>query len=294
MASDRQWYPPELHPDVIGRWWESAPVATAVAVLDRPAIATRMIPVAAAPALAVLDTFDALDAPSARAFEEIVARFDEPRPDRPRADTLIPEYAWETIDLRLPYPHRGREDITLPEPDLRPWPTPARSVPLPSPPSKSRLRRFLGRAPVATGALAAVGAAAVGIGGLHAYARLRGEPDAPSSAPTIGLVSVFDLRTGMCLSDISAAPSSLDELVAVDCTAEHTHRVAATVAVGATLLEFDAEEVRRQGSEGCANELAAQGLVNQQFLMLQPSPESWADGDRQVVCLAAETGTSAS
>lgn len=332
MASDRKWYPPELHPDVIGRWWEhpvggtSAPTPPAApggtAVLTRPAVHIA----STAPSLSVRDhsagpeEHDALsalrapDSPSAPGAPHAPPTGPAPVVRRPDGDI---------IDLTRPYPHYPAVSgpVTAPVsagtafPDIDPFPpldepvwadspsTPAvaptarttighrapSTRPTP-PPEPGVLRRAVAKAPVASGALAAVTIAAVGIGGVALMAQAQGSTrDSASPEPVSGptLVSVYELGTDMCVG-LDGDDGAISAVLTVPCSSTHTHRVAAMIAVGTAGGAYDPELVLQQATESCGNELAAQGLVDTAYVIIQPSPASWDDGDRRAICLVEE------
>ncbi len=179
-----------------------------------------------------------------------------------------------------------------PAPTARTRPAAARPSTRPStPPQPGFVRRAVAKAPVASGALAAVTVAAVGIGGIALMAQAQGstrDDAAPVASTGPRVVSVYELDTNMCVGLDNSNAGSIADVLSVPCESTHSHRVAAMVAVGTADAAFDPPQILLQATEACGNELAAQGLVDATYVIIQPSSESWAEGDRRAICLVEE------
>lgn len=138
-------------------------------------------------------------------------------------------------------------------------------------------------------AASAVAAAVLLMGGCS------GDDDEPRRDPsgnvteTADAADVFSVRLGDCLGDFADATQVTDVAV-VPCADEHAQEVYATAQVpdGATLPADD--DLRAQAEETCTTEFEAYvGLPYAEsaldFTWLQPTAESWEQGDRELVCL---------
>ncbi len=312
LASDRRWYPPELHPDVVGRWWEhpaavatpttraTAPAETTLAVLDRPIVHIPATPPPSAPEPVVrrpdggiIDLtqpyphYPAVSGPISQPFATRVAASDPivdlfPPLDAPTwADPVVPRTAPEPSAPRDIAP-TARTTTAAPRPSTRP----AR------PPQPGIVRRAVAKAPVASGALAAVTVAAVGIGGIALMAQAQGSTRDDATAPIAStgprVVSVYELDTNMCVGLDDTDAGAIADVLSVPCESAHSHRVAAMVAVGTADAAYDPPQILLQATEACGNELSAQGLVDARYVIIQPSSESWTEGDRRAICLVEE------
>lgn len=237
LASDLRWYPPELHPDVIGRWWESTATASSVVT-----VATQ---------------------PTRAEARTTMAPSVEPTTPRPRTVPLA------TISR------------------------PSRPNRRPAPVARQRPRgpaAVLTRAPAASGALVATVFAAIGVLGVTVMARAQGDDridEPPPAATEPELRSVHELTSGMCV-DLATPSGEVDLVTAVPCELDHTHEVAALLAAAGT--DYDADALLAESTSGCDAALTSQGRPDAEYLILQPSEASWAEGDRRIVCLAPTSG----
>ncbi len=99
---------------------------------------------------------------------------------------------------------------------------------------------------------------------------------------------VFDVRAGDCLGDFGDSEQVTDVSV-VPCDQEHAQEIYATAEVPDGELPSD-DDLRAQAEEVCTAEFETYvGLPYAEsaldFTWLQPTTESWDQGDRELVCL---------
>ena len=99
---------------------------------------------------------------------------------------------------------------------------------------------------------------------------------------------VFDVRAGDCLGDFGNSEQVTDVSV-VPCDQEHAQEIYATAEVPDGELPSD-DDLRAQAEEVCTAEFETYvGLPYAEsaldFTWLQPTTESWDQGDRELVCL---------
>jgi hypothetical protein len=97
----------------------------------------------------------------------------------------------------------------------------------------------------------------------------------------------------MCVESISDTQGSVGEVGIVDCTAEHDGEVFAVFDIeGDDDADFPgSSEVEDQASSGCEDrfeDYVGVSFQESRFLatFLSPTEETWAQGDREVVCFA--------
>jgi hypothetical protein len=119
-----------------------------------------------------------------------------------------------------------------------------------------------------------------------------GEPRRDASGnvtETAGAADVFDVRVGDCLGDFGDS-EQVSDVAVVPCEDEHAQEVYATAQVpdGGDLPSDD--DLQAQAQETCTTQFQAYvGLAYEEsaldFTWLQPTAESWDQGDRELVCL---------
>ncbi|MFI2105049.1 septum formation family protein [Isoptericola sp. NPDC019693] len=184
-------------------------------------------------------------------------------------------------------PVDGLGDLRLPGPgDGDPSPDVARQAPIPAGgrAGAARTRRVAGRAALAVVALAVVGGAvAAGV----TTARERATTPVPAAVAQARDVNAVQLVLGSCLRDVP--PGDVGRVTVVPCTDEHVAQVVGRTdsATGAVWPGHDA--LVRKASADCGPGLLgaagreAEGLS---FVVLVPSEDGWAAGDRTGLCLA--------
>lgn len=117
------------------------------------------------------------------------------------------------------------------------------------------------------------------------------ETDPPETDPPIDtdgeFINVNDLTVGDCWDDPSDTSSSILEVELVDCADPHDNEVylLTDLADGA----YDAERVEIESDAACLDAFFGYvGLVYEEsalgYFTLTPTEDSWAAGDREVIC----------
>ncbi len=101
-----------------------------------------------------------------------------------------------------------------------------------------------------------------------------------------GEVGVFALNVGDCFTDVPTG--TVESIEAVPCAGEHGVEIYHLFDV--SLDSFDEEEVSTSAGDGCL--AAFEGYVGTSYAnsiyyssSLNPSDQSWKQGDREVVCM---------
>lgn len=118
-----------------------------------------------------------------------------------------------------------------------------------------------------------------------------GEPQRDASGnvtETADAADVFDVRVGDCLGDFGDS-QQVEDVAVVPCDGEHAQEVYATGQVPDGDLPGD-DDLQAQAVELCTTEFQTYiGLAYEEsaldFTWLQPTAESWDQGDRELVCL---------
>jgi hypothetical protein len=138
-------------------------------------------------------------------------------------------------------------------------------------------------------ALTACGESAEQSRSASAVASTVASAEASASATAGDMVSVFDLETGDCFD--SAAERTVEEVERIDCAAPHTYEVFAVVEHpgGADDLYPGDEAIASFAGVQCRAEFETFiGLdydsSELSIFYLHPSAETWATGDREVLC----------
>ena len=105
-------------------------------------------------------------------------------------------------------------------------------------------------------------------------------------------VNVFDLRVGDCLDGFTD-DAEISTVRAVPCSEEHTDEVMAAIDLSAEDQFPGAEAVQERAEEACYEEFERfVGMPWDEsqldFGYLAPTEESWADGDREILCTVGD------
>ncbi|MEL7977365.1 septum formation family protein [Isoptericola sp. F-RaC21] len=209
----------------------------------------------------------------------------DPAPDAAR-DPAEPVFAPPTPPGALPA--EGLAELSLPGTDDGPsGPGGARSGAASSGGTRGAVRarrRIAGRAAVAVVALAVVGGAvAIGV----TTARDRAAAPVPAAVTGAREVNAVQLVLGSCLRDLPAG--DVGRVTVAPCADEHAAQV-----VGRTDSAADAEwpghdALVRKASASCGPELlgaAGRDVEGLSYVVLTPSEDGWAAGDRTGLCVA--------
>jgi hypothetical protein len=109
-------------------------------------------------------------------------------------------------------------------------------------------------------------------------------------------VNVFDLRVGDCL-DGFADDTEISTVPAVPCSEEHTDEIMAAIDLSAEDEFPGTEAVQERAEEACHEEFERFVGVpwnesQLDFGFLGPTEESWADGDREILCTVGDPNRS--
>jgi len=119
------------------------------------------------------------------------------------------------------------------------------------------------------------------------------EPD-PDRESSEGTIAAENLKVGDCISDANAQTGDVTTFKAVDCDEPHDGEVY-------TLIRLEGDEdakppseafINGKGQRGCRARLRRQATAKAfrdprlGFKFVYPTPESWAEGDRHITCVA--------
>jgi hypothetical protein len=105
-------------------------------------------------------------------------------------------------------------------------------------------------------------------------------------------VNVFDLRVGDCL-DGFADDTEISTVRAMQCSEEHTDEIMAAIDLSAEDEFPGAETVQERAEEDCHEQFERFVGVpwdesQLDFGFLAPTEQSWADGDREILCTVGD------
>lgn len=119
-----------------------------------------------------------------------------------------------------------------------------------------------------------------------------GSGSAPSATSTSGAsTDVFQVKVGDCLND-AAVEGEVSTVPTVDCAQPHDSEAFASIA----MAEGDfpgAAAVKTQSEDGCTAQFnkfvgVDYGSSTLEYSYYYPTAESWAQGDREILCLIAD------
>ena len=121
-----------------------------------------------------------------------------------------------------------------------------------------------------------------------------GDDDKPANTPNTGTVTANELKSGDCISDANSTLGDVTTFDAVACDMPHDGEVFTLIVLpGAEGAKYPgADEVTGKGQRGCRARLRRQATAEAfkdkllGFKFVYPTPASWADGDREITCLA--------
>lgn len=121
------------------------------------------------------------------------------------------------------------------------------------------------------------------------------EPEAePARDSSEGTIDAADLKVGDCIRDANARTGDVTTFEAVDCDEPHDGEVY-------TLIRLEGDDdakppseafINGKGQRGCRARLRRQATAKAfrdpqlGFKFVYPTPESWAEGDRDITCVA--------
>ena len=121
-----------------------------------------------------------------------------------------------------------------------------------------------------------------------------GDDDKQASKPSTGTVTANELKSGDCISDANSTLGDVTTFDAVACDTPHDGEVFTLIVLpGAKGAKYPgADAVTGKGQRGCRARLRRQATAKAfkdkllGFKFVYPTPASWADGDREITCLA--------
>jgi len=304
IASDGQWYPPELHPDV------RVPAAVAVEdpVVPRATAfdASPALPAANGAAVATAAYIEAKNGTATRTplaptdFEQAVRELRAPKvrspevkarghkPDRSKWQRRAPAMALGlgtlVVIIALARGH-----------DVRPSLNSATATTVPADPTTSTVtsaQRVAATAAVTTPA-SGVATSAAGATATSPTTTRSGTTTSTTAAKIAPkVVSVFDLVKGNCVDGAGLTDGLVTTVRVVDCSEVHTHEVYYSARYPEAT--FDATKISNYANDTCLAQFATYVGIDYarsryQYLHIVPTQESWTrDNDRDIVCVAFE------
>ncbi len=109
-------------------------------------------------------------------------------------------------------------------------------------------------------------------------------------------VDVFDLRVGDCLDGFTD-DSQIREITALPCSEEHTDEIMAAIDLSDEDEYPGTEAMQERADEACYEEFEEFVGVRWEdsqldYGFLAPTEESWAEGDRQILCTVGDPNRS--
>ncbi|MDQ3722378.1 MAG: septum formation family protein [Actinomycetota bacterium] len=128
-------------------------------------------------------------------------------------------------------------------------------------------------------------------GGVSAGGNAKQEP---SDKPSKGNVTAGGLKVGDCISDANSRTGDVTTFEAVDCDEPHDGEVYTLIKLkGGENAKPPAEAfINGKGQRGCRARLRRQATPRAfkdrqlRFKFVYPTPASWAEGDRDITCVA--------
>lgn len=116
----------------------------------------------------------------------------------------------------------------------------------------------------------------------------------PSGEPSEGTVQAADLKVGDCIRDANSRTGDVTTFEAVPCDEPHDGEVYTLIRLeGGPKAKPPSEAfINGKGQRGCRarlrRQLTAKAFRDPQlgFKFVYPTPESWAEGDREITCVA--------
>jgi len=116
----------------------------------------------------------------------------------------------------------------------------------------------------------------------------------PARESKQGTITAGGLKVGDCISDANSRTGDVTMFVGVKCDARHDGEVYTLITLeGGEAARIPSEAfINGKGQRGCRARLKRQTTARQfrdrqlGFKFVYPTPESWAEGDREITCVA--------
>ena len=116
----------------------------------------------------------------------------------------------------------------------------------------------------------------------------------PARESTEGTISAADLKVGDCITDANSRTGDVTTFDGVDCDEPHDGEVYTLIRLegGKNAKPPSEAFINGKGQRGCRARLRRQATAKAfrdsqlGFKFVYPTPASWADGDRDITCVA--------
>jgi len=116
----------------------------------------------------------------------------------------------------------------------------------------------------------------------------------PARESKEGTINAGDLKVGDCISDANSRTGDVTRFDGVKCDVRHNGEVYTLITLaGGDDAKIPSEAfIQGKGQRGCRARLRRQATSRQfrdkqlGFKFVYPTPESWAEGDREITCVA--------
>ena len=122
----------------------------------------------------------------------------------------------------------------------------------------------------------------------------KAEQEEPARESTEGTIAAADLKVGDCITDANSRTGDVTTFEGVDCDEPHDGEVYTLIRLeGGEKAKPPSEAfINGKGQRGCRARLRRQATAKAfrdsqlGFKFVYPTPASWADGDRDITCVA--------
>lgn len=115
----------------------------------------------------------------------------------------------------------------------------------------------------------------------------------PARESKQGTITAGGLKVGDCISDATSRTGDVTTFDGVKCDERHNGEVYTLITLGGDEAKIPSEGfINGKGQRGCRARLKRQTTARQfrdrqlGFKFVYPTPESWAEGDRDITCVA--------
>ncbi len=136
-----------------------------------------------------------------------------------------------------------------------------------------------------------LGAASLALAGCSLFGGTSGTPTHASTDASTDSADVFTIKVGDCLND-GALEGQVSTVPTVDCSKPHDSEAFASIIM--TDGEFPGDDaVKTQAESGCTAQFNTfigmdYGTSKLDYSYYYPTSDSWAQGDREILCLVLD------